>query len=315
MNQILYNENKNKKPIDKKKIIIIFAIIAIVFAMLIIGIIVYNKIKENNENKPIEALNKPSIDLEAVDQNCKISVKYTEGLSKVIYYWNDEENITEKNVTGTEFQILIEIPEGDTNTLYVKAIGSDDSIKKVRQEFKKEGSEQDENLPTIVWERVGGTNNILIKVASPKGIDKITYEWEEDEPVTLSANGEKEFETEIEIKRGTNKLLVTATDSEGNTQSKEENIVGIHLPEIEVYVTQDRVLHMKVTHDAGFKRVEFNVNNSTLLYDEDYPTYDENTTELETELPLNEGKTVVKITAESLENEASIKTYEGEITL
>lgn len=315
MNQILYNENKNKKPIDKKKIIIIFAIIAIVFAMIIIGIIIYNKIKENNEDKPIEALNKPSIDLEAVDQNCKISVKYTEGLSKIIYYWNDEENITEKNVTGTEFQILIEIPEGDTNTLYVKAIGSDDSIKKVRQEFKKEGSEQDENLPTIVWERVGGTNNILIKVASAKGIDKITYEWEEDEPVTLSANGEKEFETEIEIKRGTNKLLVTATDSEGNTQSKEENIVGIHLPEIEVYVTQDRILHMKVTHDAGFKRVEFNVNNSTLLYDEDYPTYDENTTELETELPLNEGKTVVKITAESLENEASIKTYEGEITL
>lgn len=315
MNQILYNENKNKKPIDKKKVIIIFAIIAIVFAILIIGIIVYNKIKENNEDKPIEALNKPSINLEAVDQNCKISVKYTEGLSKIIYYWNNEENIIEKNVTGTEFQILIEIPEGDTNTLYIKAIGSDDSIKKISQEFKKEGSKQDENLPTIVWERVGGTNNILIKVTSSKGIDKITYKWEEDEQVILSANGEKEFETEIEIKRGTNKLLVTATDLEGNTQSKEENIVGIHLPEIEVYVTQDRVLHMKVTHDSGFKRVEFNVNGNTLLYDEDYPTYNENTTELETELPLNEGKTIVKITAESLENEASVKTYEGEITL
>jgi len=316
MNQILYseNKNKNKKTMNSKNAIIVFAIIAILFALAIIGVIVYNKIKEENEDKPIELLNKPSINLEAIEQNCKIEVEYTEGLEKVIYSWNDGD-IVEKTVDGTEFQILVEIPEGDQNTLYVKAIGKDDSIREVTQEFKVEGSEQDESLPEIVWERVGGTNNILIKVTSARGIENIIYEWEGDEQVTIPANGETEFETEIEIKRGTNKLLVTAKDIEGNIQTKDGNIVGIHLPEIEVYITQDRVLHMKVTHDSGFKRVEFKVNENVLLYDETHLQYSKDLTELTTELQLNEGRTVVQITAESLENEASVKTYEGEITL
>lgn len=316
MNQILYseNKNKNKKTMNSKNAIIVFAIIAILFALAIIGVIVYNKIKEENEDKPIELLNKPSINLEAIEQNCKIEVEYTEGLEKVIYSWNDGD-IVEKTVDGTEFQILVEIPEGDQNTLYVKAIGKDDSIREVTQEFKVEGSEQDESLPEIVWERVGGTNNILIKVTSARGIENIIYEWEGDEQVIIPANGETEFETEIEIKRGTNKLLVTAKDIEGNIQTKDGNIVGIHLPEIEVYITQDRVLHMKVTHDSGFKRVEFKVNENVLLYDETHLQYSKDLTELTTELQLNEGRTVVQITAESLENEASVKTYEGEITL
>lgn len=316
MNQILYseNKNKNKKPMNSKKVIIVFAIIAIIFALAIIGVIVYNKMKEKNEEKPIEILNKPTISIEAIEQNCKIEVEYTEGLEKVIYSWNDGD-IVEKTVDGTEFQILVEIPEGDSNKLYVKAIGKDNSKREVTQEFKVEGSESDESLPEIVWERVGGTNNILIKVTSQKGIEDITYLWEGEEQVTIEANGEKEFETEIEIKRGTNKLLVTAKDIEGNIQSKDGNIVGIHLPEIEVYITQDRVLHMKVTHDSGFKRVEFKVNEEALLYDENHSQYSEDLTELTTELQLNEGRTVVQITAESLENEASVKTYEGEITL
>jgi len=314
MNQILYTENKNKNKAENKKVIIVFAIIAIVFAAAIIGVIIYNKVKEGNENKPIELLNKPTIKLEAIEQNCKIEVEYTEGLSKVIYSWN-KGDVSEKTIEGTEFQILVEIPEGSNNTLYVKAIGKDNSQREVTQEFKLEGVDQNSDLPEIIWERVGGTNNILVKATSQKGIDNITYEWEGDEKITISANGEEEFETEIEIKRGTNKLLVTATDIEGNTQSKDGNIVGIHLPEIDVYITQDRILHMKVTHDTGFKKVEFKVNENVLLYDEEHPQYSKDLTELTTELQLSEGRTIVKITAESLENEASVKTYEGEITL
>lgn len=316
MNQILISENKSKKnktsTVNKKKIVIIFAILVIIFALIIAFSKIYELIKRKEANSQIGILNKPSIEIQPVEDECKIQIMYEGGMDKFIYSWNDGET-KERNLNGsTSLKTTIDIPRGNSNTLYVKVIGMDNSENEITKVFTKD--EKEENLPEITWQQINGTNNMIITVNSKLGIDNLKYQWEDDEPVVIEGEGKEEIEITIDIKRGTNKINIIATDIEGNTQTKEENIVGILYPEIEVYA-QDAILYIKVTHDKGFKKIVFKVNDQELVYDENNYQYNENLKEIKTQVPLSPGKTFVEVTAYSLEHEESVKTYRGEIEI
>ena len=74
MNQILSTENNNKEKapknkselLDMRKIIIIFSVLLIVFALVIIVAKIYGNIKQNEQESPTAILNKPTIEIENV---------------------------------------------------------------------------------------------------------------------------------------------------------------------------------------------------------------------------------------------------------
>lgn len=92
-------------------------------------------------------------------------------------------------------------------------------------------------------------------------------------------------------------------------QKYQENICGKTDPEIEVYREGDK-LYLKITHELGFKKVEFSVNGQTLAYDQNFSGYDATKKELFYYFNLKEGKNEVAIVATS--NEDTQKTYVGQ---
>ena len=70
-----------------------------------------------------------------------------------------------------------------------------------------------------------------------------------------------------------------------------------------------QIVNISVTHDMGFKKIEFIINNDVYVYDENFSKYDKNKTEVEFDFPLKEGENKVQVNAYSLEK---VSENEGE---
>lgn len=324
MNQILStgnnrnNSRKNGQPLDMRKVIIIFSVLILVFAIIIVGAKIYGMIKENNDkDTPISVLNKPTIQISEADNVCSLIISYDEGLDKISYYWN-EEDVTEKNMNGyTEpVSIQIIIPEGDYNVLYVKATGIDGSVNEMKQVFAVEDV-QDPTKPKISWYFDKETRKIDIVAESSKGIKNVTYKWEDEEEKVIENTEQNKTKVNVTIdaKRGTNGITITATDLEGNTQTKNDIIQGIYAPKFKVQLVNNERLAIKVSHDMGFKKVVINVNGQELVYDETNPQYDPGITSIDTGIKVNPGTVTVKIIAYTLEQEDKEYTFEDSVQI
>ncbi len=80
------------------------------------------------------------------------------------------------------------------------------------------------NIPTkpSITEEQKDSKTVLLKVTHDKAIDKIEYSWNEEEIKTITGNGRKYIEQEIEIPGGTNTLYVSVIDIEGQEISNEQ---------------------------------------------------------------------------------------------
>lgn len=327
MNQILSTENhykqkkskKNSELIDMRKIIIIFSILIIGFALIIVGAKIYGIIRENKENDkgPVSVLNKPEITIEKAGNICTLTISYDEGLDKILYYWNDED-VREQSMNGfTEpFSVQIIIPEGDYNVLHVKATGVDGSVNEINQEFAV-GDVQDPTKPNISWYYNSDTAEIEIVAKSEKGIKNLTYRWEDEEEVIINSTEEnqKEIRATIPARRGSNEIYITATDLEGNTQTKHDITQGIYKPKIKVQLINNKTISINIDHDMGFKKVYINVNGQELVYDENYSQYSTEITNLNTSIDVEPGIVNVKISVYTLEETDKEYLFESSVQI
>lgn len=259
MNQILSTTNKATKPpknIDIKKIIIFFSVAIIIFVLVLLG----NKLYQLYlENKPQEEI-KPDIKIEQVEDKVRISVTDTIGINKIIYYWSDSDK-KEIQVNGnTSMEKLIPLINGE-NTLMVKVI---DQNGKETEATNKFTYNLDKTNPVIEC-TVSDTAKIKILVTDETQLDYITYQWEDEEENKIEATSEDPTKIEITLdaQRGTKKILITAVDKAGNTETIDQPFEGVNLPVIDAYQNADRV-YMIITHDMGFEKVEFIINRSSI---------------------------------------------------
>lgn len=312
MNQILSTENnykrnkqKNSEVLDMRKLLIIFSVIIIIFALVIVIAKIYGFVK--NKNNPSIALNQPTINITEAQNACRIAVSYDEGLDKITYWWNDGENVRNINMNGSkDFSSVIEIPEGNYNVIYVKATGIDGSSSESKKAFQV-GETVDPNKPQISWFFQDGKIEIVAR--SEKGIKNLTYQWEDEEQFNINSTEEnqKELRITINAKRGTSKITITATDLDGNTQVKSDQIIGIIAPEIKFWIENNNLLRISVKHDSGFKKVIIKINDQEMIYDENNPQYSSQTTDLNIDIALPAGSINLEITVYTLE--APEKSY------
>lgn len=322
MNQILLTNNLNNKKNnnnkynsnnsgDMKKIIIFFGIAILVFALLIIGVYAYKISKnQNKEKRPIEG---PKLSLEEMEGQVKIIAKADAGFSKIIYKWNDEED-KEMPLNGTEkgdYEDTLEIPEGE-NILKVKVIDQNNEEIETTKEFYKEEDKEKPKLE-IDEEVLSKTGKIKI-IASDEnnGLKYITYQWNDEEETKVNAENENQtmIETTIDVKRGQNTLKIKAVNNLDKENTLERPLKGVNEPKIEVTRDNDAgKIYMVITHDMGFKKIEFTVNGQEYVYDENFSGYDSEKKEISYKFDLKEGENTVIIHAVSLED--SEKTYKG----
>lgn len=81
--------------------------------------------------------------------------------------------------------------------------------------IQKQNQQKNENLePTISIENKT-ESSILLKVMHQKNIDKVEYNWNDEEAIILHGNNGKYLEKEISIPSGTNTLHVLVIDEDG----------------------------------------------------------------------------------------------------
>ena len=312
MNQILLTNNYNikKRSSDKynkdnsgdmKKIIIFFAVTILIFAVIITGIYVY-KMSKGKEEKPI---GKPELSLEQTEKQVKIIAKADAGINKIIYTWNQEEPI-EKQMNGrTTHEEALEIPEGK-NTLNVIIV--DENEDKI--ESSKEFNIVVTTKPTIKLDETIGNGKVKITaIDETNKIKYITYKWNNEEEITYQAETQDQttLETTVDIKRGKNKLTVTAINGLARTEKITKTFEGVKNPIIEV--TRDgNIIYIKITHDMGFEKIVYNINGQEYIYDENFSGYNSETKEVSYKYNLKEGENTVIIEATSNE---TTETAEG----
>lgn len=308
MNQILStNNNSNKNTVNIKKITTIFCAIIVIFGLIVVSIGGYRLYKSRNKDSIIEKINKPELIIKEMENGeILITAKYDQGLSKLSYIWNNASRI-DSNIDGKTFiERTIEIPQGLNNTLKVIAVGTDGSEETLLREFTSEGDSTD---PVIEWVVASDLN---IVATDDTELAFLTYQWAGDEVVKVEPSEDKtKIEKTIEIKRGANELTVVAVDTFGNSTTKTRTFKGVQEPEIS-WVKIGNTVEMSITHDMGFQKIIFIVNNEEYVYDKNYKGYDATKTEIKYKTELKPGENSIIIKAYS--NEGSEKIKEGKTT-
>ena len=298
MNQILFtnNNNNNYNKVDTKKIIIIFAIAIILVAVLIVAIKVYG-IYQDKKNAVSDVVPEIVITSNSTKE-ATIKVTCEEGIQYLIYTWNDEDE-NRVNLNGsTSFERIVEMPENTINTLKVEVVSINNVTGSKTEVFE---NSIDSVKPTVDSITIVD-KKLNIEVSDNNGIKYLAYKWENEEEVIINAdeNDNLKMTAEIDIQRGTYKLQIRVVDIYENEELLSRLVTGVNEPEITVIKYGDTV-NISVTHDMGFKKIEFIINNSVYVYDENFSKYDKNKTEVEFDFPLKEGENKVQVNAYSLE--------------
>ena len=252
MNQILYTGGKKGKigTNDTTKVVIVFVILIVVFAICLIGIGInlFTKVK-NETGTDIGDLDKPGqsgstntiVDkpggIEKPDKpeepkepeiKSKISIKFDSQLGgvqlkvtsrqklKSISYWWDEEEPTIIESEENEYEVVITSKQG-THTLKIEVTDEKGYTKTVSQLVIGDAGPE----VSISTDRI---SNYVITVKDDERVDKIVIVLnEETQEVEVNA---KEFEYKVAIPEGDSVINVTAYNLNGLTTTKKAKIIN-----------------------------------------------------------------------------------------
>lgn len=297
MNQILFTQDKrNSNSQDTKKIVLFFAVSLIIFGFILFGQGVYGIVKKDSTqvNKDDETT---TISLQQNNSGeVIINVNSQTIISELIYYWNSEASQTISGNGNTTMQQIITMPAGQ-NTLTVKTIDVNGKQKTETQIFKL-----DVDKPNISLSVIG--NKIKIAVDSKADLAYITYKWnnEQEKKMDMTTFEDKtKFETEIEIQKGKNTLMITAVDIYENKSEKSQEINGISKPVIEPTINEPYITFTVTSEEDDIKTIEFFYNGKNYKITEDAIKKSQNAKKVSYKLTLEKGKNtlIVKATTQN----------------
>lgn len=141
-------------------------------------------------------------------------------------------------------------------------LGSYAMITGTKKPKQSQNNPQIENtVPEVNIERT--EDNILINIKHTKPIASVTYHWNEETEQTIETNNNMEISEEIALPYGNNTLNVTVTDSDG----KESNYVKEYIsdgdgkPVIELLLTKENKIRIKVQDMQGLKYIRYTWNS------------------------------------------------------
>lgn len=310
MNQILdYNPNNRSgnQGGGSDKIIRVFAIILIIFAIVLIAVVGLGMVsnKESVNNEVVEATNANiEVNVDESNSQATIIVSHDKNIQKLIYSWNTS---SERTIKGSEkyMEETIDVPAGD-NTLHIKVV---DEIGTETIYDEEVSVEQGVDIINPIIElSVTEDKKLKIYAVDETALDFITYRWnEEDEQTVYADENGKEITTEIEILKGKNDLTIVAVDGSSNTTTETKSFTGLTKPEITVTLSEDgSSIDIKAEHENGIDSVAFNFNNTDYNVDigSDKPT------SIQFQQKLEIGYNRIIITVKSTDGTES--TYDGQ---
>ena len=295
MNQILYTGEKKQK-LEINKIVIIFAIIIVIFAIALIGQGIYFITKRGNNIittgiKTEKAENPPEVTTNIEDKGIAISIKHEIALKNVYYSWKNGTENEIKNVSGkTEIKETVIVPNEDT-VLNIRIVDKNNDEYKVEREFKL-ADMPDTTKPNIALTSTVGY--VIITVTDGKEISYMEYKWEGEEAVRIKANEDqkKKMEYKVPVSETTKVLTILAVDASGNTASQEKTIVPTAKPVIDLKKNKGEII-ITVTDNEEVTKVVYEINGTSYTKE----NTGENKKVFEIRDLLVKGTNIIKVTA------------------
>ena len=285
MNQILYvGDNKNNGPVAVKSVIKFFAIVIIIFGIILIGegtYSMYKGIVANSGN------NIPTVYMNRVNDTVVIKAENNIEIAKLIYSWNKgEETVLLPNNKAVEEVVLLPNENSILNVTIVDIKGKET---KFMQQWNIEGIDIKKPEREIATD--DSSRKITIIARDETQIDYLIYKWnnEAETRVNGTERNKLELQKTIDMKLGENKLTVTAVDKNGNTNTLEKTIIISSKPTIAVKQSNSKI-HIVINDEVSIKTVSININGQ--VYAGEY----EAKKQLKLNVPLKQGNNTVSIT-------------------
>ncbi len=292
MNQILSTDNTKKRErsrmsngtIPIEKIVRFFAIVLLVFGVLMLGsgsYSMYNLSKSNNKD------NKPEIFVgDTSETTITLQITHNAALERVTYYWNNDVPTELNPNRSKKVEQVIEIPTGD-NVLNVYALDIYGKESRYQKQYTLLGD------INIVIEKE--ETNVKISVTGKEEISYITYRWDEEEETKIDVNSTQTEEV-IEAPKGSHTLTVVAVDVNNNTETEEKEVKVVTKPKLEVTTDGSDNFIIKTSDEEGIKRVEFIINeNERKSLDLDKVFSIDQRKEFEYAYPLHDGENKLEV--------------------
>ena len=285
MNQILdYSQNVNKtvnygdegkgKKYKEPKaprggggndtVVRVFAVMLIIFAIVLIAIGVVGKFSNNEaEQEQEQAANNEKAEIELIPNEDEgvllVKVKHVRPIEKIIYVWENTKEKELKTSGEKEFETEISLPNGE-QTITVKVIDNLGKETVVEKKFKS-SSGVDIVYPQLDYKVEG--NKLIIIATDETALEKVMYNWN-DEPATevyAESDNQKEIVVETDIERGLNDISITAVDKADNPVMIIRSFKGLTNPEVQYIVSSDnRTVTIRVTHEVGIQSIHVDFN-------------------------------------------------------
>lgn len=311
MNQILeYSPNKNSGggASGSDKIVRIFALILIIFALCFIAVGGYGFIKKNKNVTDVDAptQTEAKIEVEVSDTTATIKVSHDKAIEKVIYSWDNDKEIVDKGNGTSQKEIEIQLPAGE-HTLTIKVVDVDGFETSYKKSITSENGTDIVNPEIKIV--VTDDKKLKITATDETEIAYVTYKWNNDEEIVVDERDEekKKIEFEIEILKGNNDLTVIAVDANNRTTTENKSFSGVTKPEVKITVASDKKsIHVDCFHEKGLKKVTLNSNGT----DYDVAIGDGTPTDVNFDFALPEGNATIKVTATSVDDTVTEATEE-----
>lgn len=263
MNQILYTEDKNNGAMEIKKIVRIFVIGIILFGLICVGEGSYGivQVAEQRKSRIVD----PYVTIKQQEETLLLKIEHNTAIDKIIYKWNDEQEVTlqgrgRKNITEE-----IIMPNGE-NTFSIKIVDNKNHEVSYTNTYIAELKDKIE--PEIEFLIEDGKIKIVAK--DETALDHISYYWNDEDATTLQAREEspKTIEEKISILKGENTLTVVAVDEAGNEATKEQTYIGSKKPTIETF-REENYLVIKVNDEQNIQKIEYTFNGEQFSTDKE----------------------------------------------
>ena len=151
--------------------------------------------------------------------------------------------------------------------------------------YKDNESKNSEVTKPTITETQKDEKTVLVSVAHDKAIDRIEYKWNDGEVQTVTGNGRRNIEIEVEIPGGTNTLNVRAVDINGQEISTDidytaEDIINLAVSGSKLKITAENeteISYMTYRWDEEEEQ-RIDINSTTVDQEIDIPMGEHNLT-------------------------------------
>lgn len=151
-------------------------------------------------------------------------------------------------------------------------------------------------------------DGVRVRIRSNIEIATATYRWDNEPENNIEIDRESKADVikEIPIKQGTHTLNITVIDTEGNKQTKEQEVIGDKEPELVITTNGTDKYVIRAKDDEKLSRIKITLNNEVVLEQE------LDTAEFEYTVAIPQGDSLIETTVYNIND--LVNTKRGRIT-